>query len=149
MSAIFAAAGGPPLSAETLERAVREMATRGADRIETRAVAGAGLAAGRFEWETQSTATGPIVLDDGVRIAVADASIYYRDDLRRAIRQACASRPFEPSGDAATHLILDAYRAWGNQCARHLEGDYTFAVWDREAGTVGCARDFSGSRPLY
>ena len=149
MSAIFAAAGLPPLSTEALERAVREMATRGTDRIETRSVPGAGLAAGRFDWEVQTTAVGPIVLDDGVRIVVADASIYYRDDLRRAIRQASSARPFEASGDSATHLILDAYRAWGSQCARHLEGDYTFAVWDREAGTLTCARDFCGSRPLY
>ena len=149
MSAIFAMAGGPPLSVETLERAAREMSTRGAERIQARAVAGAGIAAGRFDWEAEGTSVGPIVLDDGVRIVAADASIYYRDDLRRAIQQATASRPFEPSGESASHLILDAYRAWGSQCARHLEGDYTFVIWDREAGTLTCARDFAGSRPLY
>jgi asparagine synthase (glutamine-hydrolysing) len=148
MSAIFAAAGGAPLSAEALERAVRDMASRGAERIETRVADGAGLAGGRFAWEAE-TSPGPLVVDDGVRVVAADASIYYRDDLRRAIRDATSDRPFAPSGDGAAATILDAYRAWGSGCARHLEGDYTFVVWDRETHTLTAARDFSGSRPLY
>jgi asparagine synthase (glutamine-hydrolysing) len=148
MSAIFAVAGGAPLSAESLERAVGEMAPRGAERIEARVDEGAGLAGGRFAWEEES-APGPIVVDDGVRLVVADASIYYRDDLRRAIRDATTDRPFAPSGNGAAHLILDAYRAWGRDCAKRLEGDYTFVVWDRERRTLLAARDFSGSRPLY
>jgi asparagine synthase (glutamine-hydrolysing) len=148
MSAIFAAAGGTPLSADALQSAVRAMASRGAERIEARVVEGAGVAGGRFAWELES-APDPIVVDDGVRVVTADASIYYRDDLRRAIRDATLDRPFAPSGDSAAALILDAYRAWGRDCARHLEGDYTFVVWDRETHTLTAARDFSGSRPLY
>jgi len=148
MSAIFAVAGGAPPAADSLERAVRDMAPRGAERIEARVAEGAGVAGGRFAWEDEST-PGPIVVDDGVRLVVADASIYYRDDLRRAIRDATSDRPFAPSGDGAAHLILDAYRAWGRDCAKRLEGDYTFIVWDRESRTLIAARDFSGSRPLY
>jgi asparagine synthase (glutamine-hydrolysing) len=148
MSAIFAAAGGALLPTDALERAVGEMASRGAERIQARAVEGAGVAGGRFAWELES-APDPIVVDDGVRVVTADASIYYRADLRRAIRDATLDRPFAPSGDCAAALILDAYRAWGSDCARHLEGDYAFVVWDRETRTLTAARDFSGSRPLY
>src|SRR5690242_16128903 len=113
MSAIFAVAGGAPLTADTLESAVRAMASRGAERVDD----GAGVAGGRFEWELES-APDPILVDDGVRIVTADASIYYKDDLRRAIRDATLDRPFAPSGDNAAALILDAYRAWGRDCAR-------------------------------
>ena len=149
MSAIFAAAGGAPLAEEELARAIRDSARRGADRVETRAAEGAWLAAGRFAWEAETTTAGPIVVDDGTHIVVADASIYYRGDLRQAIREATAGRPFPWSGESAGHLILDAYRAWGADCARHLEGDYAFALWDRESRTLIAARDFVGSRPLY
>jgi asparagine synthase (glutamine-hydrolysing) len=148
MSAIFAAAGGAPLSADALESAVQEMSSRGAERVVARAVDGAGVAGGRFAWELES-APDPIVVDDGVRVVTADASIYYKDDLRRAISDATLDRPFAPSGDSAAALILDAYRAWGSDCARRLEGDYTFVVWDRETHTLTAARDFSGSRPIY
>ena len=149
MSAIFAVAGGAPLSAEELERAIRDSARRGADHIETCVTEGSGLAAGRYAWEAEIVGAGPIVVDDGERVVVADASIYYREDLRRAIRDATASRPFAWSGESAAHLILDAYRAWGTECARRLEGDYAFVVWDRASRTLTAARDFVGSRPLY
>jgi asparagine synthase (glutamine-hydrolysing) len=149
MSGIFAAAGGAPLAADALERAVRGMGTRGAELIDVGVAEGAGVAAGRFAWEAESTAPGPVVVDDGVRLVAADASIYYRVDLRAAIRSATASRPFAPGGDSAAQLVLEAYRAWGVDCARHLEGDYTFVVWDRETRMLTAARDFVGTRPLY
>ena len=149
MSAIFAVAGGVPVAADALERAVRAMEFRGADQVDVAVADRAGVAAGRFAWEIESTAPSPVVIDDGVRLVAADASIYYRDDLRAAIRGATASRPFAPSGDSAAQLVLDAYRTWGSECARHLEGDYAFVVWDRETGTLTAARDFVGTRPLY
>ncbi|MEO6528280.1 MAG: asparagine synthase-related protein [Gemmatimonadaceae bacterium] len=149
MSAIFAIAGGAPVSTQALDGAVAEMGSRGAERIESRSVAGAGLAAGRFGWEVAETSPGPIVLDDGVRIVVADASLYYRDTLASGIRQASHGGQIEIGGDSASHLILAAYRAWGIDCARHLEGEFAFALWDRETQTLVCARDFVGGRPLY
>ena len=149
MTAIFAAVGGAPLSAAALQRAVLEMASRGAERMDARAGEGAGLAAGRFEWEAGATAPGPIVVDDGVRVAVIDGTLYYRDALRRAIGTASGSRPPELGGDSTGHLLLGAYRAWGSDCARHLEGDFAFALWDREAQLLTCARDLFGGRSLF
>ena len=70
MSAIFAAVGGEPLSAAALQRAVVEMASRGAERMDCRVGENAGLAAGRFEWEVEATSPGPLVVDDGVRVVV-------------------------------------------------------------------------------
>jgi asparagine synthase (glutamine-hydrolysing) len=149
VSAIFAIAGGEPVSTNALDGAVAEMGSRGAERIESRSVARAGLAAGRFEWEVAETSPGPILLDDGVRIVVADASLYYRAALASAIRAASASAPFDVGGSSASHLILAAYRAWGVDCASHLEGEFAFALWDRSTETLVCARDFVGGRPLY
>src|SRR5258705_841188 len=148
-SAISAAVGGEPLSAAGLQRAVVEMASRGAERLDCRVGEFAGLAAGRFEWEVEATSPGPLVVDDGVRVAVMDGSLYYRDALRRAIAGASVSRPFDLGGDSPGHLLLGAYRAWGAECARHLEGDFAFAIWDREAKALTCARDLFGTRPLF
>ncbi len=46
-------------------------------------------------------------------------------------------------------LILEAYHRWGGDCPKHLLGDFAFAVWDPEAGTLFCARDHMGIRPFY
>ena len=50
----------------------------------------------------------------------------YRDDLRARSRARASSHP----GESASHLILAAYRAWGADCASHLEGDFAFVIWD-------------------
>ena len=145
MSAIFAVVGGEPTSAADLQRAVIEMATRGAERMDCRVGDAGGVAAGRFEWEMEVTSSGPLVVDDGVRVVVLDGTLYYRDALRRAI----TGRSIDLAGDSAGHLLLGAYRAWGADCARHLEGDFAFALWDREAQRLVCARDIFGTRPLF
>jgi asparagine synthase (glutamine-hydrolysing) len=47
-----------------------------------------------------------------------------------------------------SHLVLHAYRAWGEHCLEHLLGDYAFALWDGERRTLFCARDRFGLRQL-
>jgi asparagine synthase (glutamine-hydrolysing) len=48
-----------------------------------------------------------------------------------------------------SELILAAYRKWGAECARHLLGDFAFAVWDGKKQELFCARDHVGVKPLY
>jgi asparagine synthase (glutamine-hydrolysing) len=52
----------------------------------------------------------------------------------------------EAIGDAA--LVLAAYRRWGNECVRHLEGDFAFAIWDSRERALFCARDPFGVKPF-
>jgi asparagine synthase (glutamine-hydrolysing) len=107
---------------------------------------GSFLGVTRFEWELGSDFSGPVLLvEDGELTIAADASLYYRDDLRRAL----AAADVTPTGTTPSHLILAAYRAWGATCVSRLEGDFTFAIWNRLSGEVFCARDFVGRRPLY
>lgn len=49
-------------------------------------------------------------------------------------------------GDAL--LVAAAYRRWGADCARHLEGDFSFALFDRTRRMLLCARDPFGVKPL-
>lgn len=83
--------------------------------------------------------------DDGECVVVADATLYYRQDLIAKLR-AAGSRP---NGSSACDLILAAYHAWGSRCAAELEGDFAFALWDRGRRTLFAARDFAGRRPLF
>ncbi len=49
----------------------------------------------------------------------------------------------------ANRLILAAWQKWGPDCARHLTGDFAFAIWDIQRRTLFCARDQLGVRPFY
>ncbi len=53
-----------------------------------------------------------------------------------------------PAGDSPSHLIAAAYLAWGDDCAGHLEGDFSFILWDRRERRLLAARDLTGTRPL-
>lgn len=48
-----------------------------------------------------------------------------------------------------SQLILMAYIKFGEECPKHLIGDFAFAIWDERNKKIFAARDFSGSRTLY
>ncbi len=98
------------------------------------------IGAAHFGWESvhPSATAGPISV-------VADATLYYRNDL---VRRAGLSGTADPDASAAT-LIAEAWRARKAEALALLEGDFAFVLWDANANEVVAARDFSGGRPLF
>jgi asparagine synthase (glutamine-hydrolysing) len=129
-----------------LSRMLAAMAHRGSDCTSVRHVGSGALAVSRREWELSASHSGPVMLVGENRVTVAaDASLFYRADLARKLRY----RGVTPNGDTPSHLILAAYQAWGAECARELEGDFAFIIWDEPRRSVYAARDFTGKRQLY
>ena len=144
LAAVFAPGGAVP-SASLAARMLAAMAARGAGATEVRRADGALLAVARHPWETAPHLGGPAaVAADGEVLAAADAALYHRADLLRAL----AARGVRPRGESAAALVAAAYRAWGWRCAERLEGDFAFVLWDGAARRAVCARDFAGKRPL-
>ncbi len=106
----------------------------------------AALAATWSTWETEPTGSprSPVFQRRHCSV-VADATLYYRDALRDALRAKGATAPLESSAE----LILAAYEAFGSDCAARLEGDFAFVLWDDERQSLFAARDFIGKRPLH
>ena len=48
-----------------------------------------------------------------------------------------------------TEVLLHGWEQWGRELLPRLRGMFAFALWDRRAGTLFCARDMFGIRPLY
>lgn len=74
---------------------------------------------------------------------VAAARIDNRAELAATLDLQAA----DASGDAA--LILAAYDRWGEDCCRHLLGDFAFAIWDAARRRLFCARDHFGVQRLH
>jgi asparagine synthase (glutamine-hydrolysing) len=83
---------------------------------------------------------------EGRYTITADARLDCRAELVALLRN--AGRPVRQNGPDS-ELILQAYAAWGEECVRHLRGDFAFAIWDARWKTLFCARDHFGVKPFY
>ena len=86
----------------------------------------------------------PIVDREAGLAITCDARLDDRPALTRTLG---SNAP--PAGASDAELVLAAYRKWGEACVRYLLGDYAFAIRDRRADVLFCARDFIGARPFY
>ena len=146
MSALLCMVGERPPAAPLVTRMLERMERRGSGDAVLTFESGALLALRRHDWEAgMAGASRAGVVRCGSISVIADASLYYRAELREALDAAG-----EPSAsDDAGELIAAAYRAWAEDGVRKLEGDFAFVVWDAHRSRLVAARDFCGKRPLY
>jgi asparagine synthase (glutamine-hydrolysing) len=76
---------------------------------------------------------------------VFDGKLDNREDLTTTL----SGYPHLLQQQSDEAYILAAYLRWGDDTARHLLGDFAFAVWNAPANKLFLARDPLGIRPLY
>ena len=150
MSGVLATAG-VRVGRERLQRALGVMARRGAARPQTVVEDTFSVSCARHMWEFADHISGPVsVRDEGRCVLAADASLYYRGALVEAMTLGYAGPTVDrDTAPTPTDLIAATYRRWGEEGFRRLEGDFSFALFDRERRRLVAARDFAGFRPLY
>jgi len=74
----------------------------------------------------------------------ADARIDNRDELISKLN--IVNR--QTSNISDSELILAAYDKWGENCARNLIGDFSFAIWDKRNQQLYCAIDHLRLKPF-
>lgn len=87
----------------------------------------------------------PMVSADGRHVIVFNGAIYNFIELRAEL--AALGHAFRSSGD--TEVLLTAYRQWGADCLRRLNGMFAFAIYDRHTRKLFAARDRFGIKPLF
>jgi asparagine synthase (glutamine-hydrolysing) len=135
---------GADVSPRCVDRMAQAMKHRGADGIES--VELGRLALGhclmRVNREDIHEAQ-PIIARDAV--LVADLRLDNREELAAALAITEADLAMLPDSE----LLLAAWRRWGDDCTRHLLGDFAFAIWDRAKGTLLLGRDHMGQRVIH
>lgn len=86
----------------------------------------------------------PIWAEDGRLWITADARVDNRAELIPLLQ-----RYLNKEVPSDVEIILAAYQRWGEECARYLVGDFSFAIWDAVARKLFLARDVIGIRQLY
>jgi len=83
---------------------------------------------------------------DGQVWITADARVDARADL---IQKLTSKGSGDLKAASDVELILHAYHLWGDDCLKHLIGDFSFAIWDGRRQCLFCARDHFGVKPFY
>jgi asparagine synthase (glutamine-hydrolysing) len=87
----------------------------------------------------------PLASEDETLVLAMDGWLANYDELRDDLLARGAV--LRTRSDA--ELVLRAYQAWGDDCPRHLHGEYAFVVWDARRREAFCAKDHAGMRPLH
>jgi asparagine synthase (glutamine-hydrolysing) len=87
----------------------------------------------------------PMSCPDGRHHLIYNGEVYNYRELRSELED--KGMTFRTRGD--TEVVLAAYRTWGADCVRRLNGIFAFAVWDALERRLFLARDPFGVKPLY
>jgi len=118
----------------------------GDEQVETWQEDGAAIGVSRHLWQCDVELEGKIIIAQSEGVVVAsDANLYGTDALVEELADATGV----PARRASATLILRAYERWGEDCARHLNGDYAFVIWDRRLRRALLGRDLVGRRSLF
>jgi asparagine synthase (glutamine-hydrolysing) len=90
------------------------------------------------------TGRQPMESVDRRYIVVFNGEIYNHRELRPRLNLLGDWR-----GTSDTETLIEAYRFWGMDCLKHINGMFAFAIWDRVERTLFLARDRMGVKPLY
>lgn len=82
----------------------------------------------------------PVVTDD--LVVLMDGWLFEHERVALEVGQ-------DPTGHTDVSTLVAAWRRWGAELGRHVEGEYAAAIWDRTSRTLTLLRDRMGTRPLY
>ena len=82
---------------------------------------------------------------DGHWLLCLNGEIFNYRDLRAEL----AALGVDLRSDSDTEVVLEAFRAWGEDAVHRLRGEYAFAIVERATGRTYLARDPLGVKPLY
>lgn len=87
----------------------------------------------------------PLTNEDGQVVVTYNGEIYNHPELRRELEE--KGHVFRTRCD--TEVLVHGYEEWGVNLLQRLNGQFAFAIYDRNTESVFIARDRFGVRPLF
>jgi asparagine synthase (glutamine-hydrolysing) len=150
MCGIAGVIGKPALSDAVVQAMLQAMSHRGPD--------GSGMWTDRISEERalvlghrrlsildlSDAGAQPMVDPTGRFVLIHNGEIYNFLEVRSELQALGVT--FRSESD--TEVIIESYRQWGSECLSRFNGMFAFALYDRGAGVLFCARDRYGEKPL-
>ncbi|HHH29471.1 MAG TPA: hypothetical protein ENK57_14150 [Polyangiaceae bacterium] len=136
---------GPPPERELLGRMAASLHHRGPDERGFYRDRRVGLAHTRLSIVDLQSGQQPLSVDEGRLWIAYNGEIYNHVELRDELRE--EGWAFHTASD--TEVVATAWCAWGPRALDRFNGQWAFALYDRERGELVLSRDRFGIRPLF
>ena len=136
---------GRPADRLLLERMIRMIDYRGPDGTGAFTDGAIALAHNRLSIIDIAGGHQPMQSDEGALWITFNGEIFNFIELREELIK--KGRRFCSRSD--TEVILHLYLEYGPECVRHMNGQWSFAIWDGRSKTLFLSRDRVGVRPLF
>ena len=136
---------GTPAEASLLRGMIQVLRHRGPDDNGVYADAAVGLAHARLSIVDLSSGHQPMKNADGSLWITFNGEIFNHVELRETLAR--KGHVFATTSD--TEVILHMYAEAGEDCVRHFNGQWAFAIWDARKRKLFLSRDRLGIRPLF
>ena len=133
------------VSVESLGRMAAAIRHRGPDGYGFYVGQRVGLAHVRLSIVDIDGGAQPLTNEDGQIVVTYNGEIYNYPELRHELEE--RGHIFRTRSD--TEVLVHAYEEWGVELLKRLNGQFAFAIYDRNRDTVFIARDRFGVRPLF
>lgn len=130
---------------DNLNRMCNALHHRGPDARAVSVSGPAGFAHTRLSIIDLASGAQPMSIHDGRFWITFNGEIFNYLELREELVR--KGHIFETRSD--TEVILAAYAEYGEDCVKHFNGDWAFAIWDSREQRLFLSRDRSGVRPLF
>lgn len=139
------APGGPAPELPALSRMVSALGHRGPDECGVYRDARVGLAHTRLSIVDLQTGQQPLCDPRGELWIIFNGEVFNHVELREELEG--LGLAFRTRSD--TEVIVQAFRAWGEDCFARFDGQFALALWDTREQELILARDRLGVRPLH
>ncbi len=129
----------------TLSKMLEDIRHRGPDEIGFFSEHHVSMGVRRLNVIDLDTGSQPISNEDGTIHIVFNGEIYRFEALSKALRE--EGHLFKTRTD--TEVILHLYEKFGTGFLRHIDGMFSFALWDGKLQRLILARDRFGIKPLF
>jgi asparagine synthase (glutamine-hydrolysing) len=136
---------GRPVAAEVLARMTATLVHRGPDACGSFAEGGMALGFRRLSIIDLTTGDQPLYNEDRSLVLVCNGEIYNYRELTRELTS--RGHVFRTRSDV--EVLLHLYEEMGCELLGRLNGQFSFALYDRRRRTLFAARDPFGINPLF
>ncbi len=95
--------------------------------------------------DLSNKANQPMICSDKKFVIIYNGEIYNFLKIRKNLKN--LGYIFVSSSD--TEVILNSYKAWGNDCFKKFNGMFSLAIYDLDKSKIILSRDRCGQKPLY